>query len=103
MKPEELPPLYQADLDQEAYEALLRDLANLDELEVSVKSAPRAFAPERAAVTLADARHALEAGEVRAIQVRYLHEAKVWVDTILRTPAGLRLVRIQPLDPNDRE
>ena len=100
MKPEELPPLYQADLDEEAYEALLRDLSSLGELEVSVKAAPCAFVPERAAVTLSDARRALEAGEVRAIQVRYLHESKVWVDTIMRTPVGFRLVRIQTPGPN---
>lgn len=96
MRPEELPPLYQVELDEESYDALLRDLGALDgALEVSVKMAPEAFVPEGASWTLAHAREALEAGDARAIQIRYVHEATVWVDTILRGPGGFRLVRMQ--------
>lgn len=96
MKTEELPPVYQADLDGEAYAALLRDLTSLDGgLDVVVKHAPNVLVPEGATWTLDAARRALEAGEVRAIQVRYVHEATLWIDTILRVPGGFRLVRMQ--------
>ena len=89
-----LPDVYQADLDEEAYHALLADLASLDALEVAVKHTAQQRSEEGRAWTLAEARAALDEGRVRALQVRYAHEGQVWIDTLVRTPSGVRLVRI---------
>lgn len=90
----DLPPVYQAELDEETSLALFRDWGALDAIEVSVKRAERAYVLEHEAWTLTAARAALESGAVRAIQVRYVHEDRAWTDTLLRHPGGLRLVRM---------
>lgn len=95
MSPEQLPDVYQGDLDQSSYLALLEDLRALPQVEVSVKAGARSFVPERATISLDAAREALEAGEIRAVQVRYVFEGAIWIDTIVRTPGTLRLVRVQ--------
>lgn len=88
--------LYQADLDDATYGALLDDLAALSRpLVVSVKRAAQGYVEEDAGLTLARARELLEAGAVRALQVRYEHEGGIWIDTVLRTPLGARLVRVR--------
>lgn len=96
MKAEELPELFQAELDADAYEALLRDLGELPgPLEVSVKQGATARVPEHERWTLEQGRRALEQGAARALQVRYEHNGVAWIDTILRPPAGYRLVRMR--------
>jgi hypothetical protein len=94
MKLEELPAVYQASLDDATYEALFDDLSQLAACEVSVKHSAQGHVDEHARWNLTDARAALERGEVRAIQVRYVHDGAVWTDTILKGAAGLRLVRM---------
>jgi len=39
----------------------------------------------------------IASGMVRAAQVRYVWEGTTWMDTILATPGGCRVVRIQHL------
>jgi hypothetical protein len=86
-----LPPLHRAALDATTAEALFDDLAALTTIEVvRIKGAV-------GACTLAEARDALEAG-ARGVQVRYRWGGESWLDTILRTPAGLRIVRTHPSD-----
>lgn len=90
----DLPAVYQAELDDETRLALFRDWGALDAVQVSVKRAERAYMQESEAWTLPRARLALESGDIRAIQVRYVHEGMLWTDTLLRHPGGLRLVRM---------
>jgi hypothetical protein len=92
--PVDLPPVYQAELDEQTAVALFRDWSALDAVAVSVKRAEHAYVQESEVWTLARARDALESGNVRAIQVRYVHESRTWTDTLMRHPGGLRLVRM---------
>lgn len=91
----QLPDVYQADLDPAAFGALFADLAALPHVQVSVKADAQTIVSEGPTMSLSSARAALEAGEIRALQVRYEFEGAVWIDTILRTPLALRLVRMQ--------
>lgn len=45
--------------------------------------------------TLRDARDALERGEASGVQVHYVHDGVEWWDTVMRTEAGYRRVRIR--------
>jgi hypothetical protein len=95
----ELPPVYDALLDEYTFASLLRDLAALPAVEVAVKRGAEDMADQNLSPTLLEARQLLEQGAVRAIQVRYAHEGRHWSDTILRTPAGIRLVRMAAPTP----
>lgn len=82
--------LTSADLDPAALEALFADLAALTEIEaVQVKGTATAYA---GAAGLDEARRQLAAG-ARGIQIRYRWRGEAWWDTLIRTPAGVRLVR----------
>lgn len=93
-RPPPLPDLQDQVLDDATVAALFRDLALVAVLEVRLKAAPGAHVLP-GTVTLAEARAAWESGAVRGVQVRYGWEGRVWFDTLLRTPAGARLVRMQ--------
>jgi hypothetical protein len=93
---ESLPALQDALLDGDTLEALFRDLGGLVELqEILLKGASRSHALEHAA-SLEEARTALSQGAVIGVQIRYRYQGSDWWDTLLRTPQGIRLVRIQP-------
>ena len=93
---EALPALQDALLDGDTLDALFRDLAGLVELqEILLKGASRSHALERP-VSLEEARAALAEGAVVGAQIRYRYQGSDWWDTLLRTPQGIRLVRIQP-------
>lgn len=90
----ELPDLHQADLDDATVAALFRDLAACTNiLEVQVKGG--ATARSAAKPDLDTARDLLMGGHVRAIQVRYAYQDAQWLDTLMRTPSGVRVVRMQ--------
>lgn len=92
--PPPLPELQQQDLDEATVRALFRDVAALGEgVEVLVKGAPVARA-EALALAPEAALEGLLAGRWRAVQLRYGHEGQVWLDTVLRTPQGFRVVRM---------
>jgi hypothetical protein len=96
MQSDELPPVYEGTLDGASCEALFEDLGRHGRVvEVSVKQGARVRADEQQAWTLAQALSALQAGTVRAVQVRYVHEGVLWLDTILRTATAFRIVRMQ--------
>lgn len=85
--------LVHAELDTATLDALERDLATLTTvLDVQVKGAAATYAAGTG-TALAEALAALRAGAVRGVQVRYAYQQDVWWDTLLRTPAGVRLVR----------
>ncbi len=99
MNPEddlELPPLQMAELDAATLQALFTDVELLgEELEVTLKhGTERYVTPE--ATALAEAHRALVSGEVLGVQLRYGHGGKTYLDTLMRTQSGYRLVRIQP-------
>ncbi len=91
-----LPSLQDALLDAGLLAELFRDLSGLVEIdEILLKGEARSHASDRC-VSLEEAREALEHGRVLGVQIRYRYEGSPWSDTLLRTPQGIRLVRIQP-------
>lgn len=87
--------LTQGRLDEPTLTALLDDLSELTEiLEVLTKGGECARA-ERSQPDLREAVAALQAGQLRGVQVRYLWDGQQWLDTLLRGPDGVRLVRVQ--------
>jgi hypothetical protein len=87
--------LAQAELDAATLDTLERDLTTLTTvLDVQVKGAAATYAVGTG-TALAEALAALRVGAVRGVQVRYAYQQEVWWDTLLRTPAGVRLVRMR--------
>ena len=77
-------------LDAETVEALFLDLATQVEVDsVLIKGQAGTYA---GLAGLDAARQALAAG-ARGIQIRYRWAGAGWLDTLLSTPAGVRLVR----------
>lgn len=89
-----LPDVHEAMLDATTERSLLTDIEALtDLLGVTLKGAPTQMVDDRT-LTLAEALAAWRAGAARGMQLRYRHQGVEWWDTLLRTPAGTRLVRI---------
>lgn len=90
-----LPEVFDSLLDAEALDALFRDLAALGSpLEISVKHGATRYAESAQALDLPAARAALVRAEVRAVQIRYIHDGKRWCDTLMNAPSGVRIIRI---------
>ena len=105
----DLPDLHAQRLDEATVAALFADIAALSgPVEVRVKGAAARRAGA-ALISLAEARiaweaggweaGAWEAGAVRAVQLRYVYEGTVWLDTLIREPDGARLVRMRQPEP----
>jgi len=93
---EALPPLQDALLDGERLLALFSDLSGMVEIdEILLKGGPQSRAVEQP-LSLEEARAALEQGRAMGVQIRYRYQGRPWWDTLLRTPHGIRIVRIQP-------
>lgn len=89
-----LPALQQTVLDAPTLEALFRDLAQCTQLlAVIPKGAPQAYVTEHG-IDLDAAQTGLASGVFRGVQVRYRYDGQEWCDTLMATPAGVRLVRI---------
>ena len=89
-----LPDVQQAVLDADTLDALFRDLAQCTQiLAVVPKTAAAGMVAERS-LSLDDARAGLTSGAFRGVQVRYRYDRQEWCDTLMVTPAGVRLVRI---------
>ena len=90
-----LPDLTQAYLDGETLRALVDDLNNLTQiLEVITKGGEFSMAG-KTSLPLGEAVEALQHGQIRGVQVRYLWQQEEWMDTLLRGPAGIRIVRMK--------
>ena len=90
-----LPELQDTILDVDTIHALVRDLTTVASVQdVLLKGGVRVRTDGRA-VPLAEAVDALIAGEVFGVQVRYRYQDKEWRDTLMRAPAGVRLVRME--------
>ncbi|MCB9602440.1 MAG: hypothetical protein H6720_19150 [Sandaracinus sp.] len=93
-EPAPLPDVYQAELDGALFEALMDDLAEHAEIfAVFVKNDAEEHADEPR-VALDQARLLLLLGKVRGIQIHYRHDGVTWIDTLLRGPASIRIVRM---------
>ncbi len=91
----ELPTVHDAIVDRDTVEQLFFDIANAAELrEVLIKTHATRMA-DRGETSLDSARTAIVQGAAAAVQIRYRHAAIEWLDTILKTSAGYRIVRIQ--------
>lgn len=96
---EELPALQEGLLDEAQVRALFADLAaRVQLLEVFTKGGEEQRA-DTAPITLEQARDRLLSCAVHGVQVRYLHKGREWCDTFLRTPDGVRLVRMEAVAP----
>lgn len=94
-----LPELQSQILDEGTLASLVRDVRAVAEgLEVRVK----AFAERRIEDVpweLDEALATLRAGKANGVQLRYRHAGELWLDTLMRTPEGIRLVRMQAPSP----
>lgn len=98
-----LPPVQTALLDAATFAQLLADVEALGgPLEVLVKWRPEEHTAARGP-SLAEARSAVEQGRALGLQLRYTYQGCLWMDTLMRTEEGLRLVRIaHPLNASPR-
>ncbi|HEY6556577.1 MAG TPA: hypothetical protein VI072_04860 [Polyangiaceae bacterium] len=89
----ELADVQDAVLDAATLDQLFFDLSQLAELlEVRLKGGASDYA--EAAPGLESARAALDAKA--AVQIRYRYAGAEWIDTLMPTGAGVRLVRMKP-------
>ena len=88
-----LPPLQQTVLDAANADALFRDLAACTRV-LSVTPKTAAMGHTIGSITLEQAATGLRDGSLRGAQVRYVYDQQEWCDTLIATPAGLRVVRI---------
>ncbi|MBX3248667.1 MAG: hypothetical protein KF901_15935 [Myxococcales bacterium] len=92
---EDLPEVFEGELDGALFEALMNDLSDHAEiLGVLIKGGAEERADEPH-VSLDQARMLLVLGKVRAIQIHYRHEGATWIDTLMRGPQSIRLVRME--------
>ncbi len=89
-----LPELTQGMMDRATLDAYVRDLAACaDVLDVLVKGGTERRT-DGAPVPLEEAVSSLMTGDVHGVQVRYRYDDTEWRDTLLWSPEGLRVVRI---------
>jgi hypothetical protein len=87
--------LQDALLDPEMLEQLLRDLQRCAVVqEVRLKGGAMAMTPEKP-VPLPEALEALRTGRALGVQIRYWYDGSNWWDTLMNTPRGVRLIRIE--------
>jgi hypothetical protein len=90
-----LPQLQDAILDPETLEQLFQDIQRSTVVdEVQLKGGPMAMASGQS-VPLDEARAALQERRVLGVQIRYWYNGAHWWDTLMHTPKGIRLIRIE--------
>jgi len=90
-----LPQLQDTLLEPETLELLFQDIQRCAVVnEVQLKGGPMVMASGQS-VPLDEARVALQEGRVLGVQIRYWFNGANWWDTLLRTPQGIRLIRIE--------
>ncbi len=89
---DDLPEIERAELDDVALEAFFDRVGEeTQQLSVMAKGAP-GLRTDGAELTLASARRAFVAGEVGALQLRYVHRGSVVMDTLMRRGPNLTLL-----------
>ncbi|HYO70349.1 MAG TPA: hypothetical protein VEU33_30145 [Archangium sp.] len=90
-----LPQLQDAILDPETLARLFQDIQRCAVVnEVLLKGSASLMASEKS-VPLAEAELALQEKRVAGVQIRYWYEGANWWDTLMHTPRGVRLIRIE--------
>lgn len=90
-----IPALYEAELDAEQVRDLFTDLEHAAQIhEVRVKSGgtlrSTPTVPDLAALSVQ-----LWSGSNQSLQIIYTHKQRTWIDTLMRTATGAKLVRMQ--------
>ena len=92
----ELPELTESVLDADQVGDLFRDIGALTQVvEIIPKQGPQDYVDDTVALDLDTARDRLLDGTFRGVQVRYQYDGGLWWDTLIRTPQGVRIVRIR--------
>ena len=92
----ELPELHQGVLDSATLDQLVVDIETCTEvLEVIPKFGADSYVGEDEVIDLRKAISMLGEGQLRGVQIRYKYDGSQWWDTLMGTPQGVRLVRIQ--------
>lgn len=92
-----LPELYEAMLDEATLAVLLDDITRCGEIRgVQVRIAGRSNLEQ----TWSEAEQLFRTGAAHSLQASYRHGGETWRDTLLRTPAGIRLVRMRVEAPS---
>jgi hypothetical protein len=95
-EPIELAPLQRAILDEATVDQLFFDIAQRAQLvDIVVKLGATTHVPHHERPTLDEARRRLLEEEVAAVQLRYRYGGSEWWDTLLRSPHGIEIVRIE--------
>lgn len=90
-----LPKLHRELLDEAGVDALFATVEREGEgVGILLKGGPDEHANDEL-VTLSAARELLRARTVHAVQLRYRLGTTAWLDTLMRVPDGVRLVRIE--------
>lgn len=90
----DLPQLQQIEVDDALLAALVGDLTQLTEiLCVMPKAGAGRVVPKN--MPLEEGAQMLLQGDLRGLQIRYRFEGAEWWDTLMQTPKGIRLTRIQ--------
>lgn len=91
----ELPELEEGLLDEATLRQLCRDIQGFAQLDqVLGKGGARSRAPD-GSLPLDQALEDLTSGRLMGLQLRYRYQGAGWFDTILRTPAGFKVVRMK--------
>ncbi|MFP4600232.1 MAG: hypothetical protein ACLFVJ_18400 [Persicimonas sp.] len=90
----DLPDLNHGFIDEATLEQYFADLEHAEVFGVVVKGAPERYAGDEN-LEFSTGKKLFEDRQVLGLQIRYLWEDKEWWDTLLRTPEGTKLVRIQ--------
>lgn len=97
-----LPDLLQSDIDASTLRQWITDVGTLTEIIEIIPKHRRGYVEEHAeSPQLDEAYQMLVEGRVAGLQIRYLHQGKLWWDTVMPLPEGcFRIVRIEhPLTP----
>ncbi len=89
-----LPDVQQSVLDDATLQALFRDLAQFTQILAVIPKMSAAAMVAETSLNLENAHDGLRSGAYRGVQVRYRYDNQEWCDTLLNTPAGIKLVRI---------
>lgn len=90
-----LPELQQSILDPEMLDQLFADIrAHTELIEIIPKFSAQGYVAEKR-ITLDEGEELFRAGSLRALQIRYSYKGMEWWDTLMNTPQGTRIVRIQ--------
>jgi len=92
---EPLPDLHDAVIDRATLWQLADDIESHTELLDVRQKGGAARRADPGDVALRDAFRALETGVVFGVQVSYRFDGDEWRDTLMKTPQGIRIVRMQ--------